>query len=328
MNNGIIQLIISKQDTPEAKGSVFIPKVLEPIGYTTERWGTAGRLDFSILNDEIIFPEEGDKVEFIYSGIPVFFGFIFTIKRDKSDIIKILAYDQLRYLKNKAIFEYEKKRADEVVKQICDDYRLQVGELDNTQYVIPRRKEVNKTLIDIIDMALGLTVQNNKKMYILYDDFGKTNLKDMESLYIELLIDKNTSEDFTYTSSIDRKTYNRVVVYKENEKEGKRELYVTKSTENHNKWGILQTVENCGDKENPKVKADTLLELYNRKTRKFSIKNVIGDIRCRAGFSLFVRLDTGDININNKMIINRVTHEFRFQEHFMNLDLIGGVLYQ
>ena len=318
--------MITKQDTPDSTGSTFVPKVLEPITWTTERWGTAGKLDFSILNDGFVFPEEGDKVQFYYNNVPVFFGFIFTIERSKSDSIKITAYDQLRYLKNKEILEYQNKRADEVVSLIANDFRLITGELDNTNYVIPRRKEINKTLLDMINTALGLTVQNIKKIYILYDDFGKITLKDMETLHIELLVDESSSEDFNYRSSIDRKTFNQIKVYREDEKAGKREIFMTKSTENQNKWGILQTVESCDEKENPQVMADALLELYNQKSRTFTIKNVLGDIRCRAGFSLFVVLNKGDININHKMLLNRVTHEFKFQEHFMTLDLIGGVL--
>lgn len=307
-------------------GEVIIPKVLEGIQWTTERYGTAGKLEFSILNDGDIFPTEGDKVEFYYNGTPIFYGFVFTIRRDKSDVIRITAYDQLRYLKNKGIHQYKNKRADEVIKMLADDYRLQVGELDNTQFLIPLRIEVNKTLLDIINTALSITMQNIKKIYVLYDNFGKLTLKDIETLYLEILLDKNTSEDFSYTSSIDRRTYNKVVVYRENEKAGSRELYVTKSTKNQNEWGILQLVETFDEKENPSMKAEALLALYNNKTRSFSLKNVLGDIRCRAGFSLFVKMDLGDVEINNTMIINRVTHIFNYQEHLMNLDLIGGVI--
>lgn len=326
MNNTNIKIFIIKQDTPETTGKTIIPMVLEGVTWTTERYGAAGKLEFSLLNEGDIFPEEGDKVEFHYNEKPVFQGFIFTIQRDKTEIINITAYDQLRYLKNKAVYQYDKKRADEVIKLLAEDYRLKTGELDNTQFVIPLRKEINRTLLDIINSALSLTLQNIKKIYVLYDDFGKIMLKDIETLYIELMIDKNSSEDFSYSSSIDQTTYNRIVVYKEDEKKGVREYYVTQSTENHNRWGILQHVETCSEKENPILKANVLLELYNKKSRILSIKNVFGDIRCRAGFSLMVRLDTGDIDINNRMIINKVTHTFNYQEHFMTLDLIGDGL--
>lgn len=326
MNNSNIKIVISKQDIGENKGVMLIPKVLEGVQWSTERYGTAGKLEFSILNDGIIYPEEGDKVEFYYNGTPIFYGFIFTIRRDKSDVIKLTAYDQLRYLKNKGIHQYLNKRADEVVKMLAEDYRLKVGELDNTQLVIPRRIEVNKTLLDIINTALSITMQNKKKIYVLYDDFGKITLKDIESLKLEILLDENSSEDFSYVSSIDKKTYNKVVVYREDEKVGSRELYVTQSTQNQNRWGVLQLVESFDETENPKIKAEALIALYNKKTRSFSLKNVLGDVRCRAGFSLYVKLNLGDIELDNTMIINRITHIFNFQEHLMNLDLIGGVI--
>ena len=162
MNNANIKIIISKQDLNGKKGVALLPKVLEGVQWTTERYGTAGKLEFSILNEGVIYPEEGDKVEFYYNGTPIFYGFIFTIRRDKSDVIKLTAYDQLRYLKNKGIHQYLNKRADEVIRMLTEDYRLRVGELDNTQLVIPRRIEVNKTLLDIINTALSITLQNIK----------------------------------------------------------------------------------------------------------------------------------------------------------------------
>lgn len=324
MNNSTITIYIVKQDTNKNTGNVLIPKVLEGVEWSTERYGAAGTLKFSILNEGNEFPVEGDKVEFHYNNKPVFLGFIFTIERDKTDIIKITAYDQLRYLKNKGIHEYENKRADEVIRMLANTYNLKIGTLTNTGLVIPRRKEINKTLLDIINTALGITVQNTRKIYVLYDDFGKIILKDLETLYIELLVDENNSADFSYTSSIDRNTYNQIIVFTEDEKAGKRELYITKDSNTQKQWGILQHVEQCGEKENPKIMADALIQLYNRKSRILQIKDVIGDVRCRAGFSLFVRLGVGDININNRMIINRVTHIFKFEEHLMTLDLAGG----
>ena len=209
---------------------------------------------------------------------------------------------------------------------LAEDYRLKVGELENTKFVIPRRIEVNKTLLDIINTALSITMQNIKKIYVFYDDFGKIILKDIETLKLEILLDENSSENFSYISSIDKKTYNKVVVYREDEKAGSRELYVTQSTENQNKWGVLQLVESFDETENPKIKADALIALYNKKTRSFSLKNVLGNVKCRAGFSLYIKLNLGDVEIDNTMIINRVTHIFNFQEHLMNLDLIGGVI--
>ena len=60
MNNANIKIIISKQDLNGKKGVVLLPKVLEGVQWTTERSGTAGKLEFSILNEGVIYPVEGD----------------------------------------------------------------------------------------------------------------------------------------------------------------------------------------------------------------------------------------------------------------------------
>lgn len=39
---------------------------------------------------------------------------------------------------------------------------------------------------------------------------------------------------------------------------------------------------------------------------------------------MVVALNLGDIVTNNYMVVNKVTHTFRGDEHMMELDLIGG----
>ena len=40
--------------------------------------------------------------------------------------------------------------------------------------------------------------------------------------------------------------------------------------------------------------------------------------------SVMVSLNLGDIVTNNYMVVNKVTHTFKGDEHMMALDLIGG----
>ncbi len=319
MNNSRIELFVTNE-----KGLKGSPKVLEGVMLQSERFGTPSKLDFEIIKDNNYFISEGDKISLYYDDTPIFLGFVFKIARTKDEVVKITAYDQLRYLKNKDIIEYENIRADEVVKMVTEDFKIELGELDNTKFIIGRRKEDNKTLLDIINTALAITTQNTKKLYVLYDDFGKLTLKDIETLKINYIIDKNNIEDYIYNSSIDDKTYNRIKITKEDEKKGLRELYISQDSDSHKKWGILQLLEGLNEGENPIQKANILLELYNQPTKSLSIRNAVGDIRCRGGFSLIVNLNLGDVVLKNIMIINRVVHTFKYQEHLMSLDLVGG----
>ena len=198
------QLLIQNGNT------VYEPVVQDEITWTTERKGAAGKLEFKIVKDDIINFEEGNPVAFKVDNTNLFYGFVFRKKRDKEQIITTTAYDQLRYLKNKDTRVYVNKRADEVVRSIASDFQLNVGMLENTGYVIAKKAESNQSLFDIILNALDETIRNRKEMYVLYDDFGKLCLKNLERMKVGLVIDEETGENFDYESSIDSDTYNQI----------------------------------------------------------------------------------------------------------------------
>ena len=304
------------------KGAVA-PAVLEGVIWETERKGVPGKLTFKCLFDENNIFEEGDLVTVRYKGNKIFYGFIFSMSRDKNNIISVVAYDQLKYLKNKDVFRYENKKASEVIKVLAEDFKLQIGDIEDTGFIIPKRLEDNVSLFDIILTALGITLQSTKKMYVLYDDFGKLTLKDVEKMKLNILIDDGTSENFSYKSSIENSA-NQIKLVKSNEKAGKREIYIAKDSSNIKKWGVLQHFDKLGEKENGEMKADALLKLYNRKFKTLIMKNVFGDTRVRAGSSVVVNLDLGDIKLKNYMLVEKVKHVFKFQEHFMDLTLRGA----
>ena len=102
------ELIVRNGDT------LYSPAVLENIKWSTERCGTPSKLTFKVVKDKALNIEEGNSVRFKWNGNNIFYGFIFSIKRDKEDIITVTCYDQLRYLKNKDIFIYINKKVGEV----------------------------------------------------------------------------------------------------------------------------------------------------------------------------------------------------------------------
>lgn len=303
---------------------IYIPIVEDTITWKTERKGVPGQLDFSVLDDGNIKIEEGNAVSFKVEGHNVFYGFIFTLKRDKDNIISVTAYDQLRYFKNKDTYVYRNKTAGEFIRMVAEDFELQCGDIEDTGYKIPSRIEENTTLFDMIQNTLDITIENKKEMYVLYDDFGKLTLKNISSMAIELLIDEETGENFSYSSSIDSETYNKVKLTYDNEELGKREVYVSQDGNNMNKWGILQYFGTLKEGENGKAKADGLLSFYNQKTKTISITSAFGDVRVRGGSMIMVRINLGDVQLNNWMIVEKCKHDFSNGEHFMDLNLRGG----
>lgn len=304
---------------------VYQPAISGEIIWKTERKSYPGELKFDIIMDETIKNiTEGNAVRLRKDGNNIFFGFIFSKKTDKDKIISITAYDQLRYFKNKDTYVYENKTASELVKMLANDFQMQVGTIENTGFKIASRVEENTTLFDMIQNAIDITVQNKKELYVLYDDFGKIALKNIASMVLNCLIDEDTAENYDYKSSIDEETYNQIKLTRENEETGKRDVYMAKDSSKINEWGVLQYYDTLEDGENGQSKANALLELYNKKTRNLSIKNMIGDVKVRAGCMIPVKLDLGDVQLFKLMLVEKCTHTFGENEHFMDLTLKGG----
>lgn len=313
----------------ETGSKVYQPAVEEGIEWSTERKDTPGKLTFKVLKDDILDFSEGSPVRMRVDGDNVFFGFVFKQQRDKNKIITVTAYDQLRYLKNKDTKVYEDKTASQFIRMIANDYSLNVGTLENTIYTIESRVEENTSLFEMISNALDMTLTNTGEMYVLYDDFGKLTLKHLSSMYVGvpgayLMIDEETGQNFDYTSSIDDDTYNKIKLTYDNEDSGYREVYIAQDSSNINKWGILQYYDTLQKGENGQAKANALLKLYNKKTRNLKITKAIGDNRVRAGSMVVVNLDLGDVKLKNWMLVEKCTHTYKENEHWMDLTLRGG----
>lgn len=303
---------------------IYYPVTEEGITIAWERKGTPGKLEFKVIQDNALAIQEGNPVKLSINGIPMFYGFVFRIKRNREPTVDVVAYDQLRYLKNKDTITEEGLKASDLLKRIATDFRLRLGTVENTRYIIETIVEENQTLFDMVQNALDETLLNTKQLYVLYDDVGKLTLKNINSMKVGLLIDAETGENFDYESSIDDQTYNKIKLVFNNEKSGKRELYVTQDGAKINQWGVLQYFEEVQTQTGAQAKANALLKLYEQKTRKLTIKNAFGDVRVRAGTSLVVSLNLGDIITNNFMVVEKVQHIFKDNEHLMDLTLIGG----
>lgn len=303
---------------------VYAPAIQEGIEWTTERKGTPGKLIFKAVMDAALDIQEGNAVQFNLDGQHVFYGYIFNRQYDKNGIMTVTCYDQLRYLKNKDTYYYVGKTASQVLQMICDDFHLKCGEVEDTGYIIPKKNEQNQTLFDIIQNALDSTLLNARRLYVIYDDYGRITLKNIAAMKVPLLIDEETGQNYDYTCSIDQQTYNQIKLVRDNKKTGKRDMWMSKDSEHICDWGVLQYYDTLQDGENGQAKADALLQLYNVKTRNLSIKDAFGDIRVRAGSAPLIRLDLGDVILNNFMVCDRVKHSFKNGLHTMDLTLRGG----
>ena len=304
---------------------VFSPPVVDGIKIEWERTGSPGKLTFTTIKDasqDMSFGE-GDPVCFYYDNKPLFMGYVFTKKRDREGHIEVTCYDQIRYLKNKYTYLFEKKTASQIIEALCSDFNLKIGKFDNTGYVLKAVAEENKSALDIALDVLEDTLVNTGNMYVLYDDFGELQVKNVANMVSSTLICEDTAENFNYASSIDSETYNSIVLYYKNEDELIK-IFTASSPSTIKQWGTLRYFEEVKNPTIGQNKADALLKLYNRKSRELTISGAFGDTSVRGGTLIPVKLNLGDIVTNNYMLVEKVTHNFENDHYTMDLTLEGA----
>lgn len=308
------------------KGVDYMPLVKDKVKWTTKWQDTPGELTFEILKDSALDIQEGNSVIFRKGSEGIFYGYLFTKERSKDGFISCKAYDQLRYLKSKDTYCLKNRRYDEIVRLIAADYRLTVGTLENTGYVLSRICD-NETLFDILKAARMSTKQNTGIDYVLYDNFGVLDLKKTDSLQTDYLLCAQTAKDISYKTSIDEGVYNRIQLYRDNDQTGIRDKYVYQNNELINRWGVLQATYKLENGDNPAQLGTKVLAALSEKKRELTVKECMGDLRLRAGAKIFVTLDLGDVVYKNVTpIITKAVHTFG-TVHSCDLTLLGGEPY-
>lgn len=270
---------------------------------------------------------EGDCISLIddENNRKLFKGYIVSKKRDKKQNITVTAFDQLRELKNKETFIFKNKSATQICKTIFDFCSLKYDKLSDTKYIIDKRKEDNVEMLEIVVNSLDITLANTNKLFIIYDDFGTLQLKNVEELKTDLILgDMRQVENFDYETSIEKDVYNKIKLYRDNKETGKREYFIVYDSDSIKKWGMLQQTKKINESmsaEKAEAQAEMMLKNSNKLKRNLKL-TCIGDTRLRAGNGIGVVIEgIGDINFSDMLLITKCTHEWKGSIHTMDLEL-------
>ena len=297
-------------------------KNVKNISYATYRTGRASSFTFDIvgLSDDI---QCGYWVLCEVDGYKLFRGYIFKISRDKHGVANILAYDQLRYLKTNHSYAFTGRSADEIIRQIANDFILSVGSLAQVPYKIPSLICEDMSLFDVVEKALKQTLNYTGLIYVLYDDFGELTLKQASELQKNKIIGDRSANNYNYTLDIDSETYNQVRLVKENKETGKADVVIVNDSSTINKWGLLQLYAKVDENANEaqmKESAETRLKYYNRELETIAFQNVIGDYEIRAGVMIPVKIEKLTKFRNPYWLLcENVTHKINGNVHLMDV---------
>lgn len=313
-----------------AKGSGKIWEVsncVEQATWTTNRTGSPGKFEFTLLKAGDIAFFEGDTVRFSVDGQLQFFGWVFTKSKDRWGVIDVTCYDRLRYFKANASYAFYGQTAGQIIQQIAGDLQVDVGQIDDTGYAIPSLIEQDQSCLDTVGDAVQQTLLNTGKIYVFYDDGNGVALQESGNMISDVVIgEKSLLTDYTYKTDIDEQTYNYVKLVKQNKETGRADVYVAEDSANIAQWGLLQLYQTVdGDVNEAKIKAQAqaTLQYYNQRMRTLSVSS-LGVPGLRAGQMVLMKVPgLGDINLDQYVLLEKVTHTWKNDVHTMDFDTLA-----
>lgn len=312
----------------KASGEIFeVSKSAESCEWTTNRTGQPGKFTFSVLKSPDLKMAEGDVVRFSVDGQLQFYGWIFTRSEDRWGQVSVTCYDRLRYLKANASYAFYAMSAGDIIRQIAGDLQLDVGAIADTGYKIPSLIKENQTCLDIIQAAIEQTLLNTGKVYVFYDDGTGLALQEPANMMSDTLLgDKSLVTDYTYSSDIDKQTYNSIKLVRPNEETGQADVYIQQDSDNIGQWGLLQYYEKVDSDLNEaqiKSQAAASLEYYNRVLKSLKLSS-LGIPGLRAGMMVYIKLDNaGDTGVAQWVLLEKVTHTWGNDKHEMDAEAFG-----
>lgn len=321
-----MNLEMTVQDS--VSGTIYdLSELVESVSWDTTMQSQPGKLTFSYLYDPKVVINEGSPVSLKIDGAGVFFGYIFKRTKNQEEKVAIIAYDQMRYLKNKDTYVLSGYTASSLFEKICKDFKLVYRLLDLSTYVIPNKIQDNKALFETIQYGVDVTLANAGKWYFFYDNFGTLEFVDINRLKtLVYLGDASLTSGYEFVSSIDDDTYNQVKLAKENKTTAKRDIYIVKDSSTIRTWGTLQYFETMGEDANEaqiKARADQLLKLKNRVTKTFKWTG-LGDLKVRAGSGVVIGIEElKDLGMPYEVyfMVTGCSHAFENDNHTMQLEL-------
>lgn len=304
-----------------------ISNSVETISWTTERTGSPGKLEFTVIKSGDLSFTEGDPVRFSVDGQLQFYGWVFTKSKDRWGVIDVTCYDRLRYLKANGSYNFYNRTVGDMIREIAADFQVTTGSIADTGYPLPSFYKEDECCLDIIGEAVQQTLLNTGDIYVFYDDGNGLALKRPEDMISNVVIgEKSLLTDYTYKTDIDEQTYNSIKLARPNETTGRADVFLAENTETIGQWGLLQlyqTLDSDVNDAQAKEQASQSLLYYNRRMRTLKAES-LGVPGLRAGQMILMKVPgLGDINLDQYVLLEKVDHTWENDIHTMSFETMA-----
>jgi len=181
--------------------------------------------------------------------------------RDTGNNLKITSYTHAKYLLNsKSTKKYQNVTADAIIRQLCGEFGISVGDIPATGVTLSKLILRNKNIWDMCITALTETSKRNGKKYQIRFKEGKLNVIEKGKQTVRWVIKRGSNLiSANYSESIEDMR-NRIVIVGDNDKI----IADVKNEDLIKRYGLLQELKqesNISKGEAQTIAANMLKEL-------------------------------------------------------------------
>ena len=305
-------------------GDLDVTALTEEIVWEGRMTGQPGKLSFALLAAEGVAFEEGAPVELTVDGKDRFSGYVFARSRRDARRMTVTAYDQLRYFKNRDTYVLADMSCSEIFAKVCGDFGLKHSVVHASAHVLPPKVYDDRTIGDIVQDAIDLTLAETGRRFFVRDDFGTLEHLDVAELATDLVIgDGSLMTGSLYETAIDKDSFSVVKLSRESRREEKRGMALARDEANTERWGVLQYYEKVKEGINDaqmRARAEALLAQKSRVTKTL-VLDALGDWRALPGCGVWVESQQMDERLSREMRVLAATHTLKNELHTMRLTM-------
>lgn len=225
------------------------PLLVERATWSGDVTQAARKLDVSLVNTvdgrtQAMRIEHGKELRLIYDGRELFRGVVFAHRIDDHGMMTVTAYDENTYLtRNYDTRKFAKMTASGIVKRLCNDFGIATGTIADTGYVIPKLVLRDKSIWDMMTIALTYSRKQTGRRFFIYSREGKLYLSERKDAVVRWVLENGRNiTSASYSQSIeDMRTQVKVIG---GDPEKKPIIATVKNDALIKRFGIMQHLEN------------------------------------------------------------------------------------
>jgi len=232
-----------------SEGAVYLDPIVKSINWSGDIKQASRKLVVELSNTgdlrELYMNfEKGRQLQLVEDGkTELFRGVLFADSIDSTGQMSLTGYDENIYLtKNKDTKIFRNQKASAIVKRLCNEFSIPVGEIHDTGFVIPKLVFRDKTLFEMMVMAITESHKQNGETFYLTSQNGKLQLLARKEQSVKWVLENGVNVlNASYSQSIEEtRTQIKVMTGDEKKKEVSTSV---KDGQLVQKFGLMQHLE-------------------------------------------------------------------------------------